>query len=68
MDLFLLEFLNFNPRPRIGATDYFYFIGLGPNISTHAPARGATDGQTVLHITITDFNPRPHTGCDSKLV
>ena len=53
--------VDFNPRPREGG-DYNSSCKAGaqaPNISIHAPARGATMQRTFPPLTTTHFNPRP---------
>ena len=52
--------------PTRGATcsvpDYYHFI----EVSIHAPTRGATERRSRETTIITCFNPRTHTGCDSR--
>ncbi|CCG39882.1 hypothetical protein PHAMO_10307 [Magnetospirillum molischianum DSM 120] len=53
---------GFDPRPRVGATDFFirelgYFL-----VSIHAPAWGATVGLESTGSRLSRFDPRPRVG------
>src|SRR5690625_3722597 len=47
-----------------GATNKQDLLDAGNYISIHAPMKGATVCPAYLPITMSDFNPRTHEGCD----
>ena len=57
---------NFNPRPREGGDDRCPKEGVAPEISIHAPARGATRVFGLFVARYLDFNPRPREGGDDR--
>ena len=78
----LIEYLyRFNPRPRTGGDNLALSLpGAGAvsthsdspfspdlGVSTHAPARGATDLSVQVRRSFPRFNPRPRTGGDENL-
>ena len=56
---------NFNPRTREGCDIRFgRGIGVGADISIHAPVKGATRFNCGYCSTVDNFNPRTREGCD----
>ena len=58
--------LGFNPRTRTGCDGLSLTRSLALVVSTHAPARGATDAFQEEHQQGISFNPRTRTGCDAS--
>ena len=52
--------------PTRGATSCKRAVDLSLSVSIHAPTRGATRNWAVYHLVPYCFNPRTHTGCDTK--
>ena len=52
--------------PTRGATIFLYLVRSKRRVSIHAPTRGATILQKFTSSKHTSFNPRTHTGCDSR--
>ncbi len=57
---------NFNPRSRTGSDKVLVEGKLKPDISIHAPERGATSSMRVVRLIQEHFNPRSRTGSDLK--
>ena len=57
----------FNPRPREGSDSPISAFAVSDDISTHAPARGATLADSIIDILVRNFNPRPREGSDDIL-
>ncbi len=55
---------SFNPRTRTGCDGNYKHTSSGIFVSTHAPARGATDNLNGGAYAKNGFNPRTRTGCD----
>ena len=55
---------NFNPRSRVGSDGNAPSDAITSIISTHAPAWGATAGDTLDQDGFADFNPRSRVGSD----
>ena len=58
---------NFNPRSHEGSDIEFIYGFLRPEISIHAPTRGATSGLKLFSYVQCNFNPRSHEGSDALL-
>ena len=58
------KFQSTHPRGVRRSTAFFAI--LSPQISIHAPARGATVRPTIFIGRLTDFNPRTREGCDAE--
>ena len=55
---------RFNPRTRTGCDLVFVRLCALEQVSTHAPARGATTRRSRYSCSRARFNPRTRTGCD----
>ena len=55
---------NFNPRSREGSDTNVWFHVTAPDISIHAPARGATFFTISTSFYMRYFNPRSREGSD----
>jgi len=56
--------LSFNPRTRTGCDPHRGKSAADRQVSTHAPARGATTSALMRGQVVLGFNPRTRTGCD----
>ena len=63
--LFFVCEANFNPRSHEGSDQTLSSVRCSPQISIHAPTRGATIAFSVFSVPLRNFNPRSHEGSDN---
>ena len=61
-----LVFLISIHAPTWGATQLCLRVGVIRHISIHAPTWGATNRPSIGGVTLENFNPRTHVGCDTE--